>query len=623
MLDLEGATIGGPIKLSQASSLSILAKSSSDKLFRPLLENAFPKIDLDKNALKRTIILGQIRLTNATINGDVSFNRTIFNIPGEHKPQNQPPPANPKPTIEMRNAIIDGSVDFQESAGVRSIDGLNAHIKGDIRFYTDPKYDQQREDYQKVTHRATLWSDAIKEQEQGNIDPENPPTINLIGTTIEGSVSLLFHHDHFPSLKLAYAQIAGKLMILPENGWVQHEPEDPDSDPDPDPDADTDADTDSRLQKISSIFLPSLFKIFSDKRVSNTITDKIQPSRNWAKNQIPTIDLHGLEVPVFVHHPRAWPKQDGLVVSGMRYNATEALGHLYPKPVFWGDVHKNLNRNVRIGADIVALIVITIILPLIVGLFYGVNVNGFDGIFFDMWEGARNIWCTQIYPSLDFYALILLLIASLASLVFGRLFHPNNARAKSMAVRWLKLQRRHFGTRKVYKDVRPTEAYLRAAIVLRTAGRMTSANEVEIARIGERMQGVSWRKNPLAQGLFKLFYWVIEYGYKPSRAVLFSLAIILLASIAIRCQAGFFILKDGSSPGAPVPSFFYALDVFVPFLNLGVADTWTPAYPTKKIGWHIFCGIIGLRILGWVAITLIAMSVATRLETVWAKSRIV
>lgn len=625
LIDLKGATVLGAIHFDKDLRENMVSTPDSDRVLFNDLKSAYPraiypcKINGGIEKMMRSVILGEVRLSNATIDGSVTFDGAIFYIPNDHSP----PPTASKAILAMKNTVIDGSLNFRNTLGLQTIDGLNAEVKGDIKFYDNPVYSKVDEDYGRLSNFAQPV--AKGPNSMGPSADGRLPEISFVGAKVSGRVNLLFEKNYYPSLKLSYATILGRLMIMPGStsplSNLKHEADD--------------ATLEGALKRLTSIiFLALFYNLKPTKNLQGFVAKQTKGPREWAKELHPVVDLRGMNVPVFVHHSKAWPKRDSLVVSGMRYQATEVLGHLYPKPLFWNDVHKNLMFNlgliitpVSILKTFCKILITTALLILALGTLTLVG----QSLVLDSPPILKPGWTISFLKKVGVINVCLsavLLVIITSRLAVEKRLSPDISEKTSKAVRWLSLQRRHFGTRKVYKDIRPTDAYLQAAIVLRGAGRVTSANEVETARIKERMRGVSWRKNPTSKTLFWCFGLLIDYGYNPSRAITISLGLITFSAMIFHYYGVHLSPKDVGLSGEafsafPSRSFLYAADTFVPVLDLGLQKQWGPTDISSRIGQRLFLVIVLLKTAGWTAVTLIAMSVATRLETVWAKSRIV
>lgn len=158
------------------------------------------------------------------------------------------------------------------------------------------------------------------------------------------------------------------------------------------------------------------------------------------------------------------------------------------------------------------------------------------------------------------------------------------------------------------------DAYIRAAKALREAGRYNSANLVEEARLHKRTQMMSWRHHGPAKLALILSGWFAGFGFKLSRAVTIFIAMIVLVASGAHWAAavGYLVpyrdtavqqFRDvypevatsacgsygrNSGSAAPessrqleqeCPDLIYAVDLLLPFIDLGEADRWRTRAP--------------------------------------------
>ena len=90
---------------------------------------------------------------------------------------------------------------------------------------------------------------------------------------------------------------------------------------------------------------------------------------------------------------------------------------------------------------------------------------------------------------------------------------------------------------------------------------------------------------------------LVRYGRSPGRALLWSLLVVAAGILVFRREADMVPQKEGHSP-LNFSSFWYSLDLFVPAINLGVADGWMP-----RQGWFLGRNYARVhRILGWILV---------------------
>ena len=597
IVDLWGSKINGTLSFAKDIWRTVLPKKVDPFLLAQI--NKEPRISLKADELpRRTMISGNIRFSKANIKGDVKFISTIMNAFGgtDHSIISE------NYTLKCKKCIIGGDLNLKKSIGINSINARNAEIRCDVLFCSPPGYDQLNGQYNKVEKRAVFtvqrWDEFAQDieclwdspkQKWGSTETISSKakrkSFRFSGSKIGGSAFLLFDKNCSPDLSFAYGSIGGKLMILPTDGIII---------------------TATDKEDIEEYFPTRHGKpLVLSRELSSK---KFEFAHNWARIEKPTIDLHGLHVPVFVHNHRAWPYQDCLVISGLNYSATEASGHLFPHVRLWKDVKTELDLNQatkwRVLITLSALLALCSILGLILcanGLFS----RGFDTP------------APDIFSLFGGYLFIGLLFYGTVRSVLTRTIHPRNNAPKSLAIQWLKLQRRHFSTRSRLKDVRPSEQYLRAAIVLRTAGRNSSANEVEVARIHQRVQNLSLRKSGLRKLMLFLFKFFMDYGFNPAKAVFFTTVIFSCFWVGFQICGNEFNHAAGTIPNGRVfHPLFFTLDTFVPFLDLKLYGVWQADNPIIQ-KWVFAC-----RILGWIFLSAIIAAVITRLETLWAKSKL-
>jgi len=186
-------------------------------------------------------------------------------------------------------------------------------------------------------------------------------------------------------------------------------------------------------------------------------------------------------------------------------------------------------------------------------------------------------------------------------------------------IEWLQLQSRKRFLAQPYEQL---------ASVLRRTGYAEEATSVLIAKNRERAR----LTRPLAADWwwYRVFGRIVEYGYRPWRAFVGSVVIILLGTMLF--GAGYrsnlmapakesAYARNGDSAGRqlaenyqPFSPFIYSLETFVPLIKLGQADYWQPnanAGSRKTIGqvflpksgellrWYLWFHIV----LGWLLTT--------------------
>jgi hypothetical protein len=178
----------------------------------------------------------------------------------------------------------------------------------------------------------------------------------------------------------------------------------------------------------------------------------------------------------------------------------------------------------------------------------------------------------------------------------------------------------------------PSQPYQQLLQVLRASGRDAEAREIAIA--GQRRLRAGHAAVP--SRIWNWFlYWTIAYGYKPWRALVPSLALVIIGGIVF-CSADLqgqmapsmawayqdqspstkpvTVLNLGASSETPTkpthvrreyPRFVapvYSLDAFLPIVDLRQKNYWIPK-PTTTFGW-VALGYLWFQILsGWILTT--------------------
>jgi hypothetical protein len=90
---------------------------------------------------------------------------------------------------------------------------------------------------------------------------------------------------------------------------------------------------------------------------------------------------------------------------------------------------------------------------------------------------------------------------------------------------------------------------------------------------------------------------VIGHGYRPSKAALWAVPIVAAFAFVVWITPRAFLPEAGAPSRDPQPAI-YALDTFLPIIDLGEADHWTPIGSVQWIEWVVI-------ILGWILSTLV------------------
>ena len=171
-----------------------------------------------------------------------------------------------------------------------------------------------------------------------------------------------------------------------------------------------------------------------------------------------------------------------------------------------------------------------------------------------------------------------------------------------------------------------SQPYEQLASVLRACGR-----ERHAIRIGMAKQDARRRRGKLGmlpRAWATILKVTIGYGYKPQRALFWSLLFIVAGALAFAAghRAGLMIPEEGSAdPAATLPAsqptfsaLGYSLDVFLPIVDLNLASRWQPSERTtcqfaqREVACGRWLGILTrIQILfGWLLTTLAVAGVS-------------
>lgn len=285
------------------------------------------------------------------------------------------------------------------------------------------------------------------------------------------------------------------------------------------------------------------------------------------------------------------------------------------------------------------------------------------------WLTARSGLLLKHVPTLSFVSLVLLI--GITSTIVTSVFIPPGSlhanRIRPRAIEYLARQRvleNRFQWRSAGHPV--LETYVRAAKVLRDAGRFISANAVEEERLRIRTSMLSWRHHGAAKAILLAVEAFSGYGFRLWRATI-TIAVII-CSVAwighVAAAEGFLVRQepleaqalsisaeeakrreeDGIRPACSssldvgvlvqdCPDFVYAADLLLPFIDLGEAGRWRPTIPPEEKAWFTaheepwesllaslfylwpsFVAILGLVLTG-----IVGAAIATRIDAALAK----
>lgn len=479
--------------------------------------------------LKSTLLIGEISLSDATIDGSLRFFGFIANVFDRTDIS-----ATSRPILHMNSTTINGDLDFRDSVGISSIEAEQITITGSLRMSDAPVYDPKRDCFERLERRALLT-------QSPNYQSHEFTSYNFERAKISGDCYLLFDHERGPHLELSFLATEGRLCILPSRGGVE---------------LNLDEKVHERFlswrERKAGLFNPiwhirrlvamslawpfitragsSSYKFrrwatywqsmqtgpvfYGNKRLDRFIKNWTLPLRSkldarfFAMTTRPSIDMTGVTTQVLSHSPSAWPQQDGLLIQGLRYDRSKNIGPLPSQRARWDTIYLDQVRNFRIiSLAVVASILFLIFVPIPANI-----MNNF---------GPRN---TK-------YALSLL-VSLLALSIIRKHSQPNPRKQRPEALNYLALQRRHLSTSKLFFGSRPHQPYIHAAKVLRSAGHNAAADRVELERLRQRRYSLSMRSSSLLKIALKVTDLISHYGFKPMRVVVLALAVHSLGAMA-------------------------------------------------------------------------------------------
>lgn len=663
--NINATIINGEICLAEA-------KIGGSARFTGLVANAFGSDESDKTV---------ISLRNTQIEGDCDFRDSI----GVN-------------SINAQQAKIGGSIRFADepvfgsgrSRGVLSDDSDIGVENKDQRLYFDPAKDE----WSPVRRRAIFLVKRLDTNEEsdrplvnkdylqlGRVDESRIRSIGKYSferAQFGGNASFVFDPKAGPALDLAYTTTRGKLSILPSTGGIDMTHDEyvhlvsPPTDPSKVPairrpeliyrGVASKTSTSSGKTRppyfltrwiarfargfgSMSLRMRASFEIFRNNLLTvgelvrsnphgpgdRLEQETISNIGDFVSSTAPIIDLRNAKCSVLAHPPSAWPETEHLIVERLRYDQTRGMGPLVPFRRTVKELLQDKRYNATAYMRVLALLFLYIATS---SVFLGAN------------------WNTVSVNIGRFNAIAGAVLTGVVVLVWAmRSFtRPLAYRGYPLALKWLSLQRRNLNPRKVQSAFHPLEPYALAAATLRSAGRLRSAEKVELYRLRRRASYVSKRSGfPLAILLW-LTDSVIEYGYAPFRAALIAAGIIITGSGIghYSAEKGQVIAADydllRASGGADekvvtskerdklqrYPEFnsmAYTLDIFVPFLDLQQDSRWIVAPPAANANhggnWlqkFMRAYAFWWRVLGWIFTTIIAIAIVARVETIVARN---
>lgn len=560
----------------------------------------------------RTRVDGVLGATRATVGGDFTLKKVDFSL----SMRISGPPSNNATThddlvrtgkrfsVELRDAKIAGSLEFDGSTGLHGINAESTEIANDFALFTELKS-----------------ANTSKGVEIVGVAKDCVGRVKLIGSQIGGDCRLIFDKGNGPGLQLQGATVGGVLNIaaVPIEGSVIH------LDP-------AIFDEDARLSEDN----------WNDAEQAAAAKDAGLPTR-WQEhidrlNKLPAINLRNARAAVFAHMPAAWPKLGKLELAGFHYARTDDIGPLVPHPYKTERKRKWSWQILRAS-------------PLFLVAFALCVSRDIDGPWLTPLRQDTN-------ASSHWLAILMVIAGIHGALPF--LWPPYRAQSEPMAIPYLKLQRlerNRFRSgesiRSIFELLIPDlgriwmeatclgpqtwakkreprgnvahslETYVMAARALRESGRMLSGNLVERRRLQVRTGQLSWRLHFVTKASFTLVDWLTQYGFSYVKLAYTSATLVLIAAmIAVEAVAAGALVPDRtgeayrmtmpSKPGEivaiedhnkkpclridrssqesqdksknrprrsitecePFPSISYGLDVVVPGIDLAEVGRW-------------------------------------------------
>jgi hypothetical protein len=164
-------------------------------------------------------------------------------------------------------------------------------------------------------------------------------------------------------------------------------------------------------------------------------------------------------------------------------------------------------------------------------------------------------------------------------------------------------------------------AWEQAAKVLRAGGDQYGADRILIAQRRHARRTRAFPQSPWGRAGNAVLDGTVGYGYRPQRALLILLGLILVVFGSVSLPAGRETMRTtdqqavvytvgeqcGDGHVRCFNAFFYAVDTVVPIINLNQRSTWYPS-PGRPGGTLLAWWLNVCTILGWIASTIFALS---------------
>ncbi len=537
---------------------------------------------------------GQLVLEGAVIHGDLNLTGVLANLHRTEPFDNTSPYVKHRAFLRIERARIDGSVELNESIGVRGIEAQHVRIGARLRF---ARHSVRIGD---VDEHALLVSGKLQ----------------LSDARIGGDATFLFDKNEGPSLLLARARIDGRLTILPaKQARIRFSAH--------------------RLRR---------------RKLENARIKSMEPG-------VPEIDLRSARAAEIGHMEAAWPRQDYLRLEGFVYEQASLHGPLSPRSrdpaeaPYEDDsppsaIEQPINPAPARRVDAISQEPVWFWLAASAA---AVGALGFIA--------HRAGWLMQIDAAVGLLnvSMVIGCVAFwLGRAAVAQWSSPRKSEAEPRAIYWLGLQRASTSVYQIRGLTIPLQPYVQAGKVLRSAGLILSANLLEVDRLLRRNEQLSWRNNWPAKILLTLANLSTKYGFDPLRTIVIAILIgsfsacifhaadrggyirpadgNLLSVVApdgdlfkgMDCGGGALGCAARAPPAYPAfSSTLYAFDVMTPGLDIGQEQYWRSASvsvtePSRESLLHSISAPL-LKILGWLLTTAIAISLLTRVEAMIAR----
>jgi hypothetical protein len=542
--------------------------------------------------IRNAYVNGQLVLDGANIHGNVDLRGILANLHNAIDLDRDAEYDKANAFLLIEQANIRGSIDLNETVGIRGVEGQHVQIGARLRF---ARHSVRKA---KFNDQALLLGGKFQ----------------LSDARIGGDAIFLFDKNEGPSLLLSRAQIKGRLVILPAKA----------------------------LKNRNGGAVP-----LKRRKLEDALPEEIRDS-------IPEIDLRSVHAAEFGHMESAWPRREYLWIEGLVYEQISGHGPLAPRSNEKnGNEKDGLNSPTDPDADgatekkptlsdqPVWLLLAAAVFAMLIASFISYRLGWLHRL--DELVGWQN-------------ALLFFLCFAFWGFAWAIAHHsePKKADSGPRAIYWLGLQRSSRSVYQLRGLTIPLQPYVQAGKVLRSAGLILSANLLEVDRLTRRNEQLSWRNNWPAKILLRAAYWSTKYGFDPLRTIVIAIVIGSAAAcifhtadrggyirpvdaelLAVAQKNGPMLLEFAcdaepagcaARPDPDYPSFsslLFAFDVMTPGLDVGQERYWRSS-PTSPISpaqpsllFELAAPIV--KIIGWLLTTAIAISLLTRVEAMIAR----